>query len=126
MLAFVLWRVGGWWQRRRAELLNAGWRLGPWPVRPESVSTRGELVQAFEHLALLLLGPTARTCHHLELAGRMGAQPALDGDRRREAADDLARLYEQARYTPDNETLSPESMSRARRELCYLAGVIAA
>jgi hypothetical protein len=126
VLAFLLWRAGGWWQRRRAALLAAGWQLGPWPVRPEDVCTRSDLVRAFEHLALLLLGPAARTCNHLELAGRMGEQPAFDAEHRRDAAADLARLYEQARYTPDDETLAPETMSRARRELSYLAGVAAA
>jgi hypothetical protein len=126
LLAVVIWRAGSFWQKHRAALLASSWRLGPWPVRPQDVSTRGDLVRAFEHLALLSLGPAARTCHHLELAGRLGAQPALDADRRREAADTLARLYEQARYTPEDETLPAESMRRARRELCYLAGVVAA
>jgi hypothetical protein len=123
-LAFLLWRAGGWWEKL-GTTRTAGWELGPWPVRPGEVSTRNELVLAFEHLALSCLGPGALTCHHLELAERMGEQPALDGDRRREAADTLARLYEQARYTPDNEVMSPETMACARRELCYLAGVAA-
>jgi hypothetical protein len=100
--------------------------LGPWPVRPGEVATRGDLVRAFEHLALLCLGPTARTCHHLELARLLGAQPAPDPERRRDAAVDLAQVYEQARYTPDDEVLPDDLMRRARRELCYLAGEPAA
>jgi hypothetical protein len=121
LLAVVLWR-GGWWQRLR-EAQARGWKLGPWPVRPGEVATRADLVRAFEHLALLNLGPIARTRHHLDLGGLLGAQADLDPDRRREAAGTLARLYEQARYTPDDEALPPELMASARRELAYLAGV---
>jgi hypothetical protein len=122
VMVFVLWRGGGWWQKYQASRKDA-WRLGPWPVRPEAVSTRDDLVRAFEHLALLCLGPTARTRHHLELGEQIGRQPAPDPDRRRDAATTLARLYEQARYAPDQEPLPPESLANARRELCYLAGV---
>jgi hypothetical protein len=124
LLALVLWRAGGLWGKLGTGQA-AGWQLGPWPVRPGEVSTRGELVLAFEHLALLCLGPGALTCHHLELGQLIGELPALDRDRRREAAGTLARLYEQARYTPDDEIMPPETMACARRELCYLAGVAA-
>ena len=95
-------------------------------MRPDQVSTRGDLVRAFEHLALLCLGRDARTHHHLDLATRIGQQPSLDQDRRKEAARDLALLYEQARYTPDDEHLADEDLRRARRELSYLAGETAA
>ncbi len=121
VLALVLWYSRGWWQGALSARL-AAWKLGPWPVRPQDVSTRGELVRAFEHLALLCLGPAARTCHHLELARQIGGLPSVDPDRRRDAAADLALVYEQARYTPDDELLPDELMSRARRDLCYLAG----
>ena len=121
VLALLLWYSRGWWQEVLAARL-AGWKLGPWPIRPGEVTTRGDLVRAFEYLALLCLGPAARTCHHLELARRIGAQPALDTERRRDAAEDLARVYEQARYTPDDERLPDELLARARRELGYLAG----
>jgi hypothetical protein len=123
--ALLLWYSRGWWQGVLAARL-AGWKLGPWPVRPGAVTTRGDLVRAFEYLALLCLGAAARTCHHLELARRIGEQPALDADRRREAAVDLAHIYEQARYTPDDEPLPDELLVRARRELSYLAGEPAA
>jgi hypothetical protein len=123
--ALLLWRSRGWWQDVLAARL-AAWKLGPWPVRPADVTTRGDLVRAFEYLAVLCLGPGARTCHHLELARRLGAQPAVDPERRRDAAVDLAHVYEQARYTPDDEVLPDDLLRRARRELCYLAGEPAA
>jgi hypothetical protein len=125
VVALLLWHSRGWWQEVLAKRF-AAWKLGPWPVRPGEVETRGDLVRAFEYLALLSLGQAARTCHHLELARRIGEQPALDADRRRDAARDLAEVYEQARYTPDDEPLPDELLVRARRELCYLAGEPAA
>ncbi len=126
--AFVLWRMRGWY-RDRQEGAGRGWRLGPWPVRPGEVATRGDLVRAFEYLALLRLGPRARPCHHLELADRLGEQAGPSGegtDRRRQAADQLAHLYEQARYAPEEAPLSERDLATARRELCYLAGATGA
>jgi hypothetical protein len=122
VLAFVLWRTKAWYQRHLAEE-RSRWRLGPWPVRPGAVSTREELVRAFEHLALLCLGRPARSRHHLDLARQLAEQPDLDPDRRRSAAAHLAHLYEQARYAPGDEPLPEEELASARRELCYLAGV---
>src|SRR5262249_30438078 len=58
MLILLLWRSAGWYVRHRAEQAGT-WRLGPWPVRPAAVRTRGELVRAFEYLALLVLGRPA-------------------------------------------------------------------
>lgn len=123
--AYLLWRVGGWAERAR-QARAAEWRLGPWPVRPDGVTTRGELVRAFEYLALLCLGRSARTHHHHDLARQIGSQPSLDPDRRRDAAESLATIYEHARYRPDDEPLPDDEIRRARRELCYLAGVAAA
>jgi hypothetical protein len=72
----------------------------------------------------LCLGPAARPCHHLELAARLGG-PTADAERRR-AAGELARLYEQARYAPEDDQLSADDLAAARRDLCLLAGVGAA
>jgi hypothetical protein len=99
----------------------ASWRLGPWPVPPGAVATRRDLVLSFEHLALLCLGLQARSCHHLELADRLAALKA--DPKQRQAAADLAHLYEQARYAPDEGPLSDEDVRLARRDLCLLAGV---
>jgi len=99
-----------------------GWRLGPWPVRPEAVRTRDELVRAFEYLALLLLGPAARTRNHEEIAAGLGEQDVS----RRAAAERLAGLYEQARYAPPDEVLPDTDLAAARADLSLLAGVAAA
>jgi hypothetical protein len=121
LLALVLWRLGGRsaWLTRRAGA--AGWMLGPWPVNPAGVSTRAELVQAFEYLALLRLGQEARVWNHRDIACRLSPEEAEGA--RRSAAEELATLYEQARYTPDDEPLSPPALDAARRDLCLLAGV---
>jgi hypothetical protein len=121
VLGVTLWRVLA---ARRAAEAAAGWRLGPWPVAPATVATRRDLVAAFEYLALLCLGPAARACNHLDLAARLGGQTP-DAERRR-AAGELAHLYEQARYAPDDDLLSPDDLAAARRDLCLLAGVAAA
>jgi len=116
-----------WALLRRKGLLvlrrgNGGWRLGPWPVRPEAVRTREELVRAFEYLALLLLGPASRSCNHRDIAAGLGAED----DTRRAAAERLADLYEQARYAPPDEELPESNLAAARADLSLLAGVAAA
>lgn len=112
--------------RRQGGLLlrgaGGGWRLGPWPVRPEAVRTRDELVRAFEYLALLLLGPAARSRNHREIAASLGESDAS----RRAAAQRLAGLYEQARYAPLDEALPDADLAGARADLSLLAGVAAA
>jgi hypothetical protein len=101
---------------------GGGRRLGPWPVRPEAVRTRDELVRAFEYLALLLLGPAARSRNHREIAASLGETGAA----RRAAAERLAGLYEQARYAPPDEALPDADLAAARAALSLLAGVAAA
>ena len=99
------------------------WRLGPWPVRPEAVRTREELIRAFE-----ISGP---------VAFRFGrTQSESSGDRRpsgaarwrwpEAAAERLAGLYEQARYAPPDEALPDGELVAARADLSLLAGVAAA
>jgi|GEM_PF-3029023 hypothetical protein len=104
---------------------DVSWRPGPWPVPPNAVSTRQDLIRAFEYLALLRLGPAAAACHHRQLAERL-AEEDSNNPGRRQAAEMLAWLYEQARYAPDSEALSAEQLSDARHALCFLAGVTAA
>jgi hypothetical protein len=121
---------------RRAPAPGAGggavWKLGPWPVDPATVQTRAELIQAFEYLSVLRLGPVARHWHHWTIASGLGQS---SGDaisvirrgnppaERLRAAEQLALLYEQARYAPPTESLPEAALSTARRDLCLLAGV---
>jgi hypothetical protein len=118
VLLSVLLRRQGLTLLRRAD---GGWRLGPWPVRPEAVRTRDELVRAFEYLALLLLGPAARSRNHVEIAANLGMDAG-----RRAAAERLAGLYEQARYAPPDEVLPDADLAAARADLSLLARVAAA
>jgi hypothetical protein len=122
-------------KQARAARLGEGtnaWKLGPWPVDPAAVRTREELIRAFEYLSLLRLGPAARHWHHWAIALGLGGSsrdPAPVrgwGDpfaERRQAAGELASLYEQARYAPPEETLSEGELATARRDLSLLAGV---
>jgi hypothetical protein len=118
-------------QHARREQREAGWRLGPWPVRPGEISTREDLVRAFEYLSLLCLGRAALTYNHRVIAEqladprRLTPQVAYFDDRQR-AVDELAALYEQARYAPPSDLLPDTALAAARRDLCLLAGVRAA
>jgi hypothetical protein len=116
VLVAVILRRGGFALGRRG---HAAARPADWPHQPHLVSTRAELIAAFEYLSLLLLGPNARTWNHRDIAAAVGATAAD----RQPAADELAALYEQARYTPDDGPLAPAAVAAARRDLCLLAGV---
>jgi hypothetical protein len=124
--AVALFGAAAWLAFRTARLQAAGartkaWSAGPWPVRPSQVSTREDLIRAFEHLAFLCLGPVARTLNHLDVAGRLGKM----GDGRTAAAARLAHLYEQARYAPPSELLLADELTAARGDLSALAGAAA-
>jgi hypothetical protein len=101
---------------------QAPWKPGPWPVDPAHVATAAQLIQAFEYLSLLHLGQGARSQNHRAIAAHLGGDGEQDSQRR-QAADELASLYEQARYAPAAETLSAAALACARRDLCFFAGV---
>jgi hypothetical protein len=120
--AFLLWRLA----RNRtpvAVLAGTGWRLGPWPVHPADVQSRADLVRAFDHLSLLLLGSAARTWNHAEVAQRLSLAPEQAVSERQQAVGELASLYERARYAPEAEPFPAEALAAARHDLCLLAGV---
>ncbi len=123
--AVLVWRSLDWY-RARQEALESSWHLGPWPVAPTAVRTRLDLVRAFEYLAFLLLGRDVRSCNHLDIAYHLGEQGKRPTPARRQAAEQLATLYEIARYAPDNEPLDEPDLAAARRDLCFLAGVTGA
>ncbi len=73
LLAAAAWMAFAVARRQAASRLRARpWSPGPWPVRPSQVSTRRDLIRAFEHLAYLLLGQPARSLNHLDVADRLG------------------------------------------------------
>jgi hypothetical protein len=126
IVMLVLWRFLGMRRSGPAQAQAVVWQLGPWPVNPATVATREDLIRAFEYLSLLLLGPSARACNHLEIAAKLGEQESDALGQRRFAANHLASVYEQARYAPALEELPDDQLSDARRDLCLLAGVAAA
>jgi hypothetical protein len=112
LAAWVFYRKLG----RDLAMTPLGVRRGPWPVDPAYVTTRTQLVQAFDYLALLLLGDEVRTWNHVAVAKKLGEEAP-----RRPAAGALAHLYELARYTPGDDVLPPEVQAAARRHLVALA-----
>jgi hypothetical protein len=119
LLIVVFWRLA----RKRSLTLHASaaaraLALGDWPVDPARVANRDEIVQAFEYLSLLRLGPEVRSLNHCALALELG-----DATSEFAVAEELAHLYEQARYTPAGEPISSADLERARRGLCLLGGV---
>jgi hypothetical protein len=115
LLAFFFYRQLG----RSAAPALAARDLGPWPVDPARVSTRGELVRAFEYLARLILGDQVLTWNHRAVALKLG-DAALPTAASGAAARELAELYELARYTPGDEALAAEHRTAARRHLLNL------
>jgi hypothetical protein len=113
----LIWRLLA---QTRARSVQDALRRAVWPVLPGQVSTRQQLIQAFEHLALVVLGPSARSTNHRAIADGLGATPA-----RTQAADELATLYERARYDPVEGELPATDIAAARRDLCLLAGMAA-
>ncbi|MBI2804485.1 MAG: hypothetical protein HYX68_05810 [Planctomycetes bacterium] len=111
----------GWWLLRGTgggkRKADARFALGPWPVRPEAVSTRAELILAFDYLAVLTLGPGARSWNHRAVA-RVWTEKARECTG---SAHLLADLYEQARYTEGAASLTDSDCERARRSLSQLA-----
>jgi hypothetical protein len=113
VLVVVAWRLFG---GRLSPTVGGPRPLGPWPLDPARVASRGELIQAFEYLSLLRCGEPARAWHHLAIAECLGG---TETDRRAAAAQ-LAELYEQARYAPA--AGGEPDWSAARGPLSLLAG----
>jgi hypothetical protein len=84
---------------------------------PKEITTRTELRQAFDALALSLLGEKARSWNH-RLIGRhlAGGPQSVD------AAQVIANLYEMARYTPGDDRLSRVEQDAVRASLAVLTG----
>jgi hypothetical protein len=115
VVAALVWRFFGPTRRRAPEMALAA--LGPWPVDPARITTRQQLMQAFEYLALLLLGNQARSANHVHIAGNLSTTPEKG-----KAAEQLASLYEKARYDPARDELPAGDFRAASRGLLLLAG----
>jgi hypothetical protein len=93
--------------------------LGEWPIDPRDVKDRETLVRAFEYFSVFLCGDGARVWNHVTIAEAFRENvPASEP-----FADQLARLYAVARYTPAREEIAASDIAAARRFLCRLAGV---
>jgi hypothetical protein len=115
----LLWRYAGPLSSAKDRDRDAAgrlWRLGPWPVKPQNVSTSADLIRAFEYMSVLKLGRRAQSWNHIDIAA------ALRGGIRNgsDAAGHLASLYEQARYDPDPLAMSESTIQTARAGLSLL------
>jgi hypothetical protein len=119
ILAVVIWFQLKNIRAREAGLAAASEGMGPWPIDPRSISTREEVVIAFEYLSVLICGPSAKHWTHNTIADALTDLAATHG----ETAVMLARLYELARYAPLDEPLTTDEVTEARKLVCTLAGV---
>jgi hypothetical protein len=105
-------------RRKPAKEEDAAETRRDWPVDPGAVATREDVVRAFEYLSLAKCGEEAVNWHHHQIAERLGSADAGD----KEAADQLAHLYEKARYAPANELFTETEIAEARARIRQLAG----
>ena len=89
--AWFLWRVAVLSRRRQVRRAGVAYTLRD----PEQVTTREELIDAFERLALVFFGGDAAHWHHRRVADRLAEKTLARSD-----ANELAELYERARYSP--------------------------
>jgi hypothetical protein len=123
----MAWSALSWRREVIQRQQQAGRKLGPWPVDPSAVRTREQFIKAFEYLSVFGLGPSARNWNHRQIARGLGASSTRSpNDQRRNAAESLALLYEQARYAPQDRPLLDSELATARRDLSFLAGVATA
>lgn len=121
LLLLLIGLLVGWrllrWRKGAASIVPERPDLGPWPVRPEAIATRADLVRAFDYLALWTLGLGVKSWNHHAVVSRWGKTAPACAD----VARALAKLYEQARYTAGAEQLPEAERDLARRSLLQLA-----
>ena len=119
LVSFLIWKFAPQLGLGRSRSPKALPGLGPWPIDPRSIADRAGLIVAFEYISVLLCGDGARVWNHATIAEALrDSVPAAAP-----FAEPLARLYALARYTPQSEQLSPETIEEGRGYLCRLAGV---
>jgi hypothetical protein len=122
LFALLGWQATRWLGKQSAKALGARPLPGAWPVPPDLVTTRAELIQAFDYLAILKLGMQAKPWNHRAVAKGISAQIEAQS----QPAEQLADLYEQARYTQGDERLTEWEREQARDALLRLAGMVPA
>jgi hypothetical protein len=125
LAALVCWQILRRWSGTGGTRARRARALGPWPVEPGKVMTPADLILAFEYLSLLRLGPDSRSWNHRLIAANLCARQRDDEPWCR-AAEELAALYERARYAPATDLLPESALASARHDLCLLAGVASA
>lgn len=96
-------------------------RIGPWPVDPHQLRSRADLVKAFEYLSLLILGWRVVHWNHRQIISNI-YEDANTINTPKEYLDQLALLYELAKYGPDQEPLSEEDLGQAQEIIVKLVG----
>ncbi|MBS0202839.1 MAG: DUF4129 domain-containing protein [Planctomycetes bacterium] len=83
------------------------------PIHPTEIRTRRDVVRAFHQFALRPLTPVADWWTHRQVAQQVASStPALEP-----AIQQLAEIYEQARYLPEETEFTPDQIGTARRAL---------
>ena len=118
VLALLVWLLLRWAKKQQGEATKSdAVTLGPWPVRADAVTTRADLVLAFDHLARLTLGAAAEYWNHRVIASQWSAKtPACTP-----VANGLAQLYEMSRYSQGDAALSETERTQARLAIAQIA-----
>jgi hypothetical protein len=129
-VAVLVWRFFGRYLVEEDPIAKARRQLGPWPVQPSAVASKEDLIRAFEYLSVLRIGPEARNWNHRHIAQNLGTGNRLSSRRDSQSApvypkeaEELASLYERARYTPPEDSLPESAFMQARHDIRLLAGV---
>jgi hypothetical protein len=107
------------WQANREKRAAAAAHALKAGIDFDAIRTREALVQAFDTVSIDQCGEDARSWNHRVIADQLGQARPVVAD----PADELAGLYERARYAPLDEDLAPGEFADARRDLRAVAGV---